>query len=122
MGGQVSRRGSEADRAKESFSSFGAKGESAELFFDDVVKNGLVFPDPGRQLLLDDLPYAVFALHPEDDAVAAVVTYVYGEKSFLKAVRLAEIEFPEAAIGFYELCELDVADKLYLHKAPFELR
>jgi hypothetical protein len=86
------------------------------------VKNGLVLPDPGRQLLFNDLPNAVFALHPEYDPVAAVIAYVYGEKSFLETVRLAEIEFPQPAVGFYEFGELDVANELYLHKAPFELR
>jgi len=85
------------------------------------MKNGLVLPDPGRQLLFDDLPNAIFALHSQNDTVPTVVADIDGEQSFLQSVGLAEIEFSQPAIGFHELGKLDIPDKLYLHKAPFEL-
>jgi len=40
------------------------------------VKNLLVLPDPGRELLLDDLPDAVLPLHPQNDPIAAVITHI----------------------------------------------
>jgi hypothetical protein len=92
-----------------------------QFFFDEVVKYGLVLPYPCRQLLFDDLPDAVFTLHSEHDPVAAVITHIYGKHSFRQAIRFAEVELSQAAIGFYQLGKLDIPDKLYLHKAPFEL-
>jgi hypothetical protein len=85
------------------------------------MKNGLVLPDPGRQLLLDDLPYAIFTLHSQNDTVPTVVADIDCEQSFLQSIRLAEVELPQPAIGFNEFGKLDIPDKLYLHKAPFEL-
>jgi hypothetical protein len=71
--------------------------------------------------LFDYFPNAIFTLHSQDDTVPAVIADVDSEQSFLQPVGLAEIEFSQPAIGFYQLGELDIPDKLYLHKAPFEL-
>jgi hypothetical protein len=92
-----------------------------QLFFDQGVKGGFIFPYPGRQLLFDDLPDAVFTLHSQNDPVTAVVTHIYREKSFLESVRLTEVEFSQSAVGLYQFGELDVPDELYLHKVPFEI-
>ena|SRR5579864_1893504 len=92
----------------------------AQFFFDEGVKDGLIFPYPRRQLLFDDLPDTVFALHSQDDAIATIVTDVYGEQSFLQSVGFAEVELSQSAVGLYEFGELDIPDELYLHKAPFE--
>jgi hypothetical protein len=72
-------------------------------------------------LLFDDLPDPIFALHSQNDPVAAVVTHVYSEKTFLQSVRLAEVEFSQSAVGLYQFGELDVPDELYLHKVPFDI-
>jgi hypothetical protein len=93
---------------------------AAQLFFDERMKNRLIFPDPRRQLLLDDLPYAIFALHSQYDPVATVVADVHGKQTFLQSVGLAEIKFSQSAVGLYQFCELDIPDELYLHKVPFE--
>ena len=93
---------------------------AAQLFFDERVKNSLIFPDPCRQLLLDDLPYAIFALHSQYDPVSTVVADVHGEQSFLQPVGLAEIKFSQSTVGLYQFGELDIPDELYLHKVPFE--
>jgi len=71
--------------------------------------------------LFDDLPDAVFTLHSQNDPVTAVVAHIYSEKSFLESIRLAEVEFSQSAVGFYQFGELDVPDELYLHKVPFEI-
>ena len=92
----------------------------AEFFFDQCVKDGFILPDPGWQLLLDDLPYAIFALHSQYDPVSAVVADVHGEQSFLQSVGLAEIKFSQSTVGLYQFGELDIPDELYLHKVPFE--
>jgi len=84
------------------------------------VKNLLVLPDPGGELLFDDLPNAVFPLHPQYDPIAAVITHINSKKSFLQPIGLAEVKFSQSSIRFHQLGELDVSDKLYLHKAPFE--
>jgi hypothetical protein len=84
------------------------------------MKNRLIFPDPCRQLLLDDLPYAIFALHSQYDPVSTVVAHVHSEQSFLQSIGLTEVKFSQSAIGLYQFCELDVPDELYLHKVPFE--
>jgi hypothetical protein len=84
------------------------------------VKGSFVLPDPGWQLLLDDLPYPVFALHPQHDPVTPVIAHVHREQTLLQTIRLAKIEFSQSAIGLYQLGELNVPDELYLHKAPFE--
>jgi hypothetical protein len=91
----------------------------AQLFFYEVMKNGLILPDPGGKLLFDDLPHAVFALHSENNAISPIVAHINGEQSFVQAVRLAEVELSQASIGLDEFCELNVPNKLYLHKAPF---
>src|ERR1700753_4257031 len=91
----------------------------AQLFFDEIMKNGFIFPDPGRKLLFDDLPHAIFALHLEDNAISPIVADINGKQSFMQSVGLAEVELSQASIGLDEFGELDVPDKLYLHKAPF---
>src|ERR1700733_7419086 len=93
---------------------------AAELFFDERMKNGFVFPYPCRQLLFDDLPYAIFALHSQYDPVSTVVAYVNGKQPFLQSVGLAEIKFSQSTVGLYQFGELDIPDELYLHKVPFE--
>ena len=92
----------------------------AQFFLDKIVKYHLIFPDPGGKLLFDDLPDPVFALHAEDNAISPIVTDVDRKKTFSESVRLAEVELAQPAVGFYELGELNVPDKLYLHKAPFD--
>jgi len=86
------------------------------------VKRCFILPDPCGQLLFDDLPDAVFALHSEYDPVAAVVADVYGEQAFLQPVGFTEIEFPQTAVGLHQLGELNIPDKLYLHKDAFEYK
>ena len=85
------------------------------------MKIGLIIPDPRRQLLLDDLPYAVFPFHPENNTVAAVIAHIYGEQPFLQSIGFAEIEFSQPPVRFYELGELNVSDELYMHTDDFEL-
>jgi len=85
------------------------------------MKNGFVLPDPGGQLLLDNLPHAIFFLHFQHDTVAPVVTHIYREQSFLQSIGLAEIEFPQTAVGLHQLGELNVSDELNLHKAYFRI-
>jgi len=85
------------------------------------VKNGFILPDPCRQLLLDDLPHPVFFLHFQHNAIAAVVTHIHSEQSFLQSIGFAEIEFPQTAVGLHQLGELNVSDELNLHKAYFRI-
>jgi hypothetical protein len=85
------------------------------------MKNGLVLPYPGRQLLFDDLPDPILALHPQYDTVAAIIAHIHREQPFLQPIGLAEIKLSQSAIGLYQLGELNVANELYLHKDPFEL-
>jgi hypothetical protein len=84
------------------------------------MKYRLVLPYPRRQLLLDDLPDAIFALHSQYDPVSTVVAHVHSEQSFLQSIGLAEVKLSQSAVGLYQFCELDVPDELYLHKVPFE--
>ena len=93
---------------------------TAQFFFDQRVKNRFIFPDPGGQLLFDDLPYAIFALHSQYDPVSTVVAHVHSEQSFLQSIGLAEVKFSQSAVGLYQFGELDIPDELYLHKVPFE--
>ena len=93
---------------------------AAQLFFDERMKNCFIFPDPCRQLLFDDLPNAIFALHSQYDPVSTVVAHVHSEQSFLQSVGLAEVKFSQSAVGLYQFGELDIPDELYLHKVPFE--
>jgi len=83
------------------------------------MKNGFILPDPGRQLLLNDLPHAIFLLHFQHDTVAPVITHIYREQSFLQSIGFAEIEFPQTAFRLHQLGELNVSDELNLHKAYF---
>jgi len=82
---------------------------------------GFIVPNPGRQLLLHDLPDPLFPLHVEYDPVAAVIAYVHSEQPFLHPVGFPEIELPQTAIRFHQLTELNVPNELYLHKPHFEL-
>jgi hypothetical protein len=84
------------------------------------MKNSLVLPDPGRELLFDDLPHAIFALHSQYDPVSTVVANVHSEQSFLQSVGLAEVKLSQSAVGLYQFGKLYVPDELYLHKVPFE--
>jgi hypothetical protein len=84
------------------------------------MKYGFVFPDPGRQLLLDDLPHPVFPLHSQNDPITAVIAHVHRKQTLLQTIRFAKIKLPQSAIGLYQFGELNVPDELYLHKAPFE--
>jgi hypothetical protein len=84
------------------------------------MKNLLVLPDPGRELLFDDLPNAVLPLHPQYNPVAAVVTHINSKQSFLQPVGLAEVKLSQSAVCLHQFGELDVPDELYLHKVPFE--
>src|SRR5258707_14658733 len=86
----------------------------AQFFFNEIVKHGLILPYPGRQLLFDDLPYAVFALHSQHDPVATIVAYIDSKQSFLQSIGLAEVELSKPPVGFYEFGELDIPDELYL--------
>jgi hypothetical protein len=73
-------------------------------------------------LLLDDLPHAIFPLHPQDDPVSTIITHVYGEQAFLQPVGLAKIKFSQSTVSLYQLGELNVPDELYLHKDAFEFK
>jgi len=84
------------------------------------VKGSFILPYPCGQLLLDDLPHSIFALHSQHDPVAAVITNVHGEQAFLQPVGFAKIELSQTAFGLHQLGELNVPDKLYLHKDAFE--
>jgi hypothetical protein len=85
------------------------------------MKGCLILPDPGGQLLLDDLPHPVFPLHPQYDPVTPVIAHVHREQTLRQTIRFAEIKLPQTAIGLYQLGELNVPDELYLHKAPFDV-
>jgi hypothetical protein len=87
------------------------------FLFDEGMKAFFVLPDPGGHLLFHDLPDAIFFLHTEYDPIAPVVTDVHRENAFLQPVRFPEIELSKPAIGFHQLGELNVPDKLNLHKA-----
>ena len=91
-----------------------------KFFFDERMKNIFILPDPGRELLLDDLPNAVFPLHSQYDPIAAVIAHINSKQSFLQSIGLAEVKFSQSSVRFHQLGELDISDKLYLHKAPFE--
>jgi hypothetical protein len=84
------------------------------------MKNLLVLPYPGGELLFDDLPNAVFPLHPQYNPVAAVIAHINSKQSFLQPIRLAEVKLSQSAVCLHQLGELDVPDELYLHKVPFE--
>jgi hypothetical protein len=84
------------------------------------MKNTFVLPDPGGELLFDDLPNAVFPLHPQYDPVAAVIAHIDSKQPFLQAIRLAEVKFSQSAVRFHQFGKLDIPDELYLHKVPFE--
>jgi hypothetical protein len=84
------------------------------------MKNLLVLPNPGRELLFDDLPNAIFPLHPQYNPVAAVITHINSKQSFLQPVGLAEVKLSQSAVSLHQFGELDVPDELYLHKVPFE--
>ena len=92
----------------------------AKFFFDQGVKDGFILPDPGWQLLLDDLPYTIFPLHSQHDPVAAIITYINSEQAFLQSIGLAKIKFSQSAFGLDKLGKLNIPDKLYLHKDAFE--
>jgi hypothetical protein len=84
------------------------------------MKNILILPDPGGELLFDDLPNAIFPLHPQNDPVATVITHIDSKQSFLQSIGLAEVKFSQTAVRFHQFGELDIPDELYLHKVPFE--
>jgi hypothetical protein len=85
------------------------------------MKNMLVLPYPGGELLFDDLPDAVLPLHPQYDPIAAVITHINSKQSFLQSIGLAEVKFSQSSVRFHQLGELDIPDELYLHKVPFEV-
>ena len=85
------------------------------------MKNMLVFPNPGGELLFDDLPDAVLPLHSQYDPIAAVITHINSKQSFLQPIGLAEVKFSQSSIRFHQLGELDISDKMYLHNGPFEV-
>src|SRR5579863_5159657 len=82
------------------------------------MEGRFILPDPGGQLLLNDLPDSVLTLHPEHDPVTPVISHVHREHPLRQTIRFAEIELSQTAIGLYQFGELYVPDELYLHKAP----
>jgi len=86
------------------------------------MKDGFVLPDPGRQLLLDDLPHTIFPLHSQHDPVAAIIAHVNSEQAFLQSIGFAKIKFSQSAFGLDQLGKLNIPDELYLHKDAFEFK
>jgi hypothetical protein len=85
------------------------------------MKNMFVLPNPGRELLFDDLPDAIFPLHSQNDPIAAVITHINSKQTFLQSIGLAEVKFSQSSVRFHQFGELDIPDELYLHKVPFEI-
>lgn len=90
--------------------------EQADFFFDEIVQFLFVVEDPLWQVLFSDSPVMVImSLHPEDNAVAAVVWNIHMKEGVIVSRKKSEIKFSEPVASFDKLGEMDVSCKGEIH-------
>src|SRR5688572_11791286 len=87
-----------------------------KFLFDQVMKFGLPFVYPLRQLLIEDLPLGIGLLHFEHDPVAPLIAHVHMEKFFRNPGNFSEVEFPDPSAYFHMSSELYIFLELNMHK------
>lgn len=92
-----------------------------QFFFDEIVESFFVIGDPAGQLSFHDFPVIVFwFLHPENDAVAAVIRHIHMKQAIGIAGKQSEIEFAQAVGRLNQLCKMYIPHESEIHSVQFE--